>query len=505
MHHRTLEVRDLHVRDADDGTLELDGLAVPWDSPIDYGGIRESFAPGSIDPDSAVGRPLLWSHDRSEPIGHITAAADNGDGLAVTAVVQPTNRGRDAITLLRAGSLRGLSVGFQPVDMDTTPHGVTYTRAIIHELSTTPLPAYDKAAVTATRAEEDPVAQETTETREAPVDLAPLQERIDQLQARIADLGAPREPQRTLSVREAFVMQLMDSKDHRHIRALADVISSGNTGVMPPAWSSEVTGYVDSMRYLFPRTGTMGFPATGHTLTVPNITQHTLVASRGAEKSEIPSRAFLTEGETFTAAWAAGGVDVSLEVIWQSDPSIWGLIVEDLLRQYAIATDEALTVSAEGFATPAGAALDTSDYGSLVAQISATSETIRAATGYPGDRLALTTASWIAVNAMVDGVGRRVFASSGQSNADGSSQLTSSQVDIGGIMAFHNPRATDDLQYNEVSLRKAEKPPVTLTSDNVALMGRDVGVLGAIISLPLYPAGIIGYTATRTGEPRAKK
>ena len=490
---RTLELRDLRTRDVEGSEeLEFDGIAVPYDAEITYGGIRESFAAGAFDTAQAVGTPLLWAHDRAEPVGHITEAVDTPVGLMVTGRVLPTNRGKDAITLMRAGSLRGLSVGFEPTEREQTPTGITYTRAILHELSLTPLPAYGDAVVTATR-EEAPMSEQTREAAPT-VDLAPITERIDQLEARML---ARREekPQRILGVVEAFTRQLEASRDSRQLRALADVISSGNAGVLPPAWSSEVVGFVDSMRYMFPRTGSMGFPATGHTLTIPKITQHTTVAARGTEKTEIPSQALTTGSTTYTAEWAAGGADVSLEVIWQSDPSIWGLVVEDLLAQYAAHSDQALTLALETAATATGAVLDFTDYGTFVGQVIAEAETIRAATGAPGNMLSLTTASWQSLVGLVDADGRRILSTSGATNADGSAGLTSTQVDVGGITCFHNPRAAEDLQYNTKSARSAEKPPVTITSDNVALAGRDVGVLGAYIVLPVYLAGLRLFSA----------
>ena len=94
---------------------------------------------------------------------------------------------------------------------------------------------------------------------------------------------------------------------------------------------------------------------------------------------------------------------------------------------------------------------------------------------------------------MVADDGRRILATTGSTNADGSAALTAQSVNIGGITVGHNPRASVDLHFNTKALRVAEKPPVSLTSDNVALMGRDVGVLGALITLPLYPAGILKY------------
>lgn len=494
---RTLSLQPsrLTTRASDNDSLTIEGIAVPWGNPIVYGGVREEFQRGAISADDAVGRPLLWSHDRNEPVGHITEARDTEEGLSITAVVQPTTRGRDAIALISGGSLRGMSVGFQPDETRNTSTGVVFTRASLVELSLTPLPAYESAAITNTREEEAPDMSETTEVREAPqVDLAPISERIDQLEARMLE-RQDRQPARRLGVVEGFVEQLRGSQDARHIRALADVLSSGNAGLLPPTWSSEVRGYTDAMRYFIPRAGSMAFPSVGHTLTVPKRTQSTTVAARGAEKSEIPSRAYTSGSDTYTADWYAGGVDIALEVIWQSDPAILTLVVQDILEQYAVVTDQAVTLAAETAATPTGAALDTSSYGALVADLIEAGETIRAATGQFGDLVSLTTASWQAVLGLVDADGRRVLANIGATNADGSAGLTAGAVNIGGINLFHNPRAAEDLVFNQKSFRVAEKPPVTLQSDNVALMGRDLGVLGALIELPLYPAGLLVFSA----------
>lgn len=340
--------------------------------------------------------------------------------------------------------------------------------------------------------------------RDAPVDLQPIMQRIDQLEAR--SMERHQLPQRTLSVRDALVAQLADVKGGR-LRALADVLSSGNSGVLPPAWSSEVRNTLDGMRYMFPRVGSVAFPSSGYTLTLPKVVNHTTVGPRGAEKTQIPTSALTTGQDIYTATWYAGGVDVALEVIAQSDPSILGIVVEDLLRAYASVTDLALTSALEAAATPAGSTLDTSDYGAFVADIITSGDAIRVATGQFGDQLSLTTASWKKVLGFVDTTGRRILASGGATNSDGSVQLTGSQVDVAGITVFHNPRAAEDMQFNTISARVAEKPPIQVQNDNVALMGRDVGILGAFMDMPVYPAGIIVHSAT-TGTlaaGRAKK
>jgi hypothetical protein len=107
----------------------------------------------------------------------------------------------------------------------------------------------------------------------------------------------------------------------------------------------------------------------------------------------------------------------------------------------------------------------------------------------------LTTASWQALIGLMDAEGRRIFAPVGASNADGSASLLARSINVGGISCIHNPRSAEDVQTNTKSARVGEKPPVTLTSDNVALMGRDLGVLGAMLFVPAYPAGILTYAA----------
>ena len=496
---RTMQIQpgSLATRLSDDGTGEIDGIAVPWGQRIEYAGVMEEFKRGAITPDDAIGTLLLDHHKRDTPIGVITAAQDTDEGLAITARISATSSGRDLLQLSRDGVPLGLSVGFQPTKTRQASHGLVYERADLMELSVVSMPAYSAARITATREEQAPMTQEpTTETREAPaVDLAPLSERIDQLEARIA-ARMEQPPARHVGVVDAFVAQLRDAgANGGQVRALADVLSSGNAGLLPPAWSSEVRDYVDAERYLFRFAGSMPFPATGHTLTVPKVVQNSTVGPRGTEKTNPPTRAYQTGSDTFTAAWYAGGVDVALEVIWQSDPAILSLVVQDMLSQYGKYTNLKATQDMETASAPAGAALDTATYGGLISDLIGNGEAIRAETGVFGNKLSATTASYTAILGLVDSDNRRIFATNGASNADGSARLDAQVINIGGVDVFHNPAATEDVQFNSKAFRIAEKPPMTIQQDNVALLGRDLGVLGAIISLPLYPAGIVGYSA----------
>lgn len=61
-----------------------------------------------------IAPPMLWSHNTDEPVGVWTDIREDGVGLAVTGkLVTETTRGREALALLKAGALTGLSIGFR--------------------------------------------------------------------------------------------------------------------------------------------------------------------------------------------------------------------------------------------------------------------------------------------------------------------------------------------------------------------------------------------------------
>ena len=149
------------VSDRDNVVAELHGRAVPYGVDTDLGGIREQFAADAFEADKVVGTPLAYRHD--DAIGHITAAENREDGLYVTATIADTTQGRDVAALLRAGSIKGLSVGFLPLQSrwNEARDAVTRIQAGLRELSVTPWPAYATAGVSTIR-EESPVDNEVT-------------------------------------------------------------------------------------------------------------------------------------------------------------------------------------------------------------------------------------------------------------------------------------------------------------------------------------------------------
>lgn len=65
---------------------------------------------------SATLFPVLWQHDRHEPIGYVSEAHEDAKGLRCVFHIDPTiERGRQALSGLKAGLL-SFSIGFKPLD-----------------------------------------------------------------------------------------------------------------------------------------------------------------------------------------------------------------------------------------------------------------------------------------------------------------------------------------------------------------------------------------------------
>jgi HK97 family phage major capsid protein/HK97 family phage prohead protease len=98
--------------------------------------------------------PLLWQHRADEPIGHVTAAKVTKAGIHITALLSKIDLPHitKARALIKAGLVRGLSIGFkgldaEPLDTKNPWGGQRFTRWLWLELSTVTIPANGSASI----------------------------------------------------------------------------------------------------------------------------------------------------------------------------------------------------------------------------------------------------------------------------------------------------------------------------------------------------------------------
>lgn len=103
---------------AEDGTFS--GYGSIWGVVDSYGDIVLPGAfKGSLAAHAAAGDmpKLLWQHDPNEPIGVWLEMREDEQGLyARGKLLTDVRRGAEALSLLRAGALSGLSIGYETID-----------------------------------------------------------------------------------------------------------------------------------------------------------------------------------------------------------------------------------------------------------------------------------------------------------------------------------------------------------------------------------------------------
>jgi HK97 family phage prohead protease len=174
----SIQYRAFDVRALDDGD-GFDGHASAWWSVDSYGTAMKPGAFRKTLKERGDRIPLLWQHDPYTPIGKPDELREDKHGLAFKAsVVTDVQAGKDAMTLLRAGTPLGMSFGFETVksrpiedadadklDWSQAPafykneEGREYARIIeevkLWEISLVTFPANEAAAITAVRSEQE--------------------------------------------------------------------------------------------------------------------------------------------------------------------------------------------------------------------------------------------------------------------------------------------------------------------------------------------------------------
>ncbi|MBB3289900.1 HK97 family phage prohead protease [Rhizobium sp. BK289] len=91
-------------------TGEISGVAWQFGSPDRIGDVIQKGAFSG----TRLPLPILFSHDQSDPIGIWTDASEDANGLNVKGalLINEVARAREVHALVKAGAVRGLSIGF---------------------------------------------------------------------------------------------------------------------------------------------------------------------------------------------------------------------------------------------------------------------------------------------------------------------------------------------------------------------------------------------------------
>ena len=93
--------------------MRFAGYAAIFDRPDRGGDVVRAGAFARSLKRGARAVPLLWQHDSARPVGRIEYLREDKRGLRVIARLSGGAAGREAATLLREGTVAGLSFGYR--------------------------------------------------------------------------------------------------------------------------------------------------------------------------------------------------------------------------------------------------------------------------------------------------------------------------------------------------------------------------------------------------------
>jgi HK97 family phage major capsid protein/HK97 family phage prohead protease len=359
---------------------EIGLKVVPWNVVVDTPNGPEMFERGAFDDHDPSNVRLRMDH-QDPPTGRGFRITQPEDAAYVDFRVAKTARGDEQLQLVREGVHDGASVGFQEVPGGTSTRRIdgrqvrVHKRVRLREVSTTWRPAYEQSAVMYVRSEEtgDAPMAEATATPEGPtqqdvftaqmaaIDAMRTQmtstnekllDRIDKLEERArqdfvvpnggVSKDAANKPTRGDWLKTVVRLLTGERVSDRELeeRAIADLITTDNAGVVPDAFSQELIGVIDAQRPFMSTTRRMLTPTSGMGLILPKIVTRPTVAQQVTEKTDLSSTATSITTATYDAETLGGAGDISLQLLKRSSPEFLGLYLELLAEAMSLAAED---------------------------------------------------------------------------------------------------------------------------------------------------------------------
>lgn len=512
--HRSFQVE---LDDLEDRTVI--GRAVPYNSPTDVGGYKESFTRGAF---GAIKKnlPLLYQH--SEPVGKITATRDAEDGLHISARISQTPRGEEVLTLLRDGVLDSFSVGFQPKSSKRSEDGVVVrTGAVLREVSVVLYPAYEGAQVAAVRSESEATMADETTTTEIPAPVVEVRDHsseIAEIRNDIADMDRRLSATPTLTVSEpdlsmkfrsfgqwAIAVAEGDTDAVNLYRAFTDGVAGSTIGTGTGAdamaknqWVLETLELLNFGRPTLNAFDTNALPSTGMTLEYPVIASNSITTAQQANESDPLTYGKVTLSSATSPVITAGAwTAMSFQAAQRSNFGYVSLCMEALVNSYSDYTNQYVVGLLEGGTGYGTANASTTSESWAQAIGSAAIQIYTGAKRRPEFILAAQDV-WLTIASLHDAQDRPNLAAYNPANNSGSANLPGMTAGLFGLPVIVDTALADGSCYiaNSRGIQTFESPgaPFRLSDQDIVRLTQDMSVYGYLASFVYAPECIVKVT-----------
>ena len=341
----------------------ISGTAVPYNVPATVSdGTAVIFRPGSLPVEGKAPRLFMY-HDASMPVGVVTERVDTPEGMLFSAKISKTAAGDEALQLALDGVLDSVSVGVNPTKTRANKDGsLTVLAADWIELSMVPVPAFAGAMITDIAAsihhedeeisiieteptqENEPMSEPTVPAVEATIPTAPIPaqaKREFKLPTAGEFMAAYHIGGDTFHNMNKAVAEFSASQRTSLQAAAGDVLTSDTPGLLPVPVLGPLVQDLNFLRPVVEAVGARAYPDNGRskTFTRPTITTHTSVAAQSTELSAVSATTMVIAANSIGKTTLAGQVSLSSQDISFTSPEAMSLILNDLMGEYMIASD----------------------------------------------------------------------------------------------------------------------------------------------------------------------
>jgi len=343
----------------------ISGIAAPYNVPaVVSDGTAVIFKPGSLPVEGKAPRLFMY-HDASQPVGVVTERVDTEQGMMFSAKISATTLGNDALVMAQDGTIDQVSVGVNPTKFSYDEDGTMIIEAADWmELSLVPIGAFGDMAPITKVAEsihqpEEPIVlneeqtpveekQEMSEVTapavEATIPTAPIFAQAKKefvLPSAGEYMAAYHIGGDTFANINKAVAEYTASKKTALQAAAGDVLTTDTAGLLPVPVLGPLVQDLNFIRPVVEALGARAYPDGGaqKTFVRPTITTHTSVAAQANELGAASATTMVIASNTVSKTTLAGQVTLSVQDIDFTSPAAMQLILNDLMGEYMIASD----------------------------------------------------------------------------------------------------------------------------------------------------------------------
>jgi hypothetical protein len=237
----------------------------------------------------------------------------------------------------------------------------------------------------------------------------------------------------------AAAQEFAKSKQSALQAAAGDIVTTSTPGLLPVPVLGPVFQDLNFIRPVVNAVGARAMPSNGATKTFvrPTITTHTSVAAQSSELAAASATTMVIAANTVSKTTLAGQVTLSIQDIDFTDPAALQIILNDLVGEYLIASDNVAADAITAGATASGATWtvtgNQTDPSTLITALYGAAVNILTATNFLPDHVFVSPNVWELLGRQLDGDKRPVFPYVGAAglmgqNAMGTGAVTSANV-----------------------------------------------------------------------------